>query len=402
MFCSNIFNKKIEFVYGPCGIGLQVQEDVAEGEILWSRIGDDKSLFTREQLCQMIKDKPNIAQQIIDFSCQSGEDLFTLPTACLTGEKIDPRQYINHSCDPNCGYRTDTEGKTYTVALRAIFKGEELTKDYATLETEASFTYGLECKCGTKKCSGTWKFDLYRRDDPHATKMLGFSKPELIKKAESMRTEFWHSTTSYLKRIPSNRPIKERELVLCALRDIRKGDDVARFINGKIKFVHLNSEEANCVFEKGRLIANRDIPAGVDISLATVINVYCEGVFDLMHFGHMNHIRNSKEYGTRLLVGVVSDEVVETYKRKPIMSMEERIAAVKAFGLADEVIENAPVFMTQAFLDKWDIHVVCISPEYSAEDHPFYQIPRKLGIVQVMTRTPGISTTELIDRIKKF
>lgn len=402
---SKIFNKNIQLVdlqekYGKQCSGLVAFEDIEEGEVVWSRIGDDKSWFTRDQLCQLMQERPAIAQDVIDFSCQSGQDLFTLPTASLTGEEIDLRQYINHSCDPNCGYRTDADGKTYTVALRKILAGQELTKDYATLETEASFTYGLECTCGAKNCIGTWKFDLYRRTDPEAERRLGFSKPELIKMAKSMRTDFWHSDKCRLKRIPSSLPIKDRDLVLSTMQDIKKGDRVAEFINGKIKYVLLNQENANCDLVNGQLIANCDIPSGSDISMATTVNVYCDGVFDLMHLGHMNHMRNAGEFGTRLLVGVVSDKNVQTYKRQPVMSMEERMDAVKAFGIADQVIPDAPMVIDQEFLDKWNIHVVCISPEYSAQDDKYYELPRQLGILRVMSRTPDISTTDLIERIK--
>jgi len=402
---NNIFNKNIQLrdlpeKYGAEGCGLIAFEDIQEGEVLWSRIGDDKSWFTRDQLSQLMKDRPSIAQKIIDFSCQNGEDLFTLPTACLTGEEIDPRQYINHSCDPNCGYRTDPDGKTYTVALRKISAGEELTKDYGTLETEASFTYGLNCNCGSKNCTGTWKFDLYRRTDSEAEKRLAVSKPELRRKAESMRTEFWHGPTSRLRRIPSSRPIEDRELILCALQDLKKGEEVAHFINGKIKYVLVDHENANCDLVNGQLIANRDIAAGTDFSIAKNVNVYCDGVFDLFHRGHMNHIRNASEYGTRILVGVVSDENVKSYKREPVMTMEERMETVKTFGVANQVIPDAPMVIDQQFLDAWNIHVVCISPEYSSDDDNYYALPRRLGILRVMERTPGISTTDLIGRIK--
>lgn len=403
---NQIFLKKIELVnltnkYGENHSGLKLLEDVAEGEILWSRITGDKSLFTRKQLCKLMEENPRNAQMIVDFSCQSGEDLFTLPTGCLNNGHIDERQFINHSCNPNCGYMTDKDGNTYTVAMRPIRAGEELTKHYGTLETEASFTYGLACKCGSENCEGTWKFDLYRRTDPEAVRLMGFAKPELRKKAEALRSEFWHTPKCSMRRMGSSRPIKDQDLVLSALQNIAKGEDVAQFIDGKIKYVLLEQEEANCILKDGRLIANRDIAAGTDISLASQVNVYCDGIFDLFHLGHQEHIRNCRQYGTRLFVGVLSDENAIAYKREPIMSMEERMNVVGKFEGVYQVIPDAPMIVDEDFLQKWNIDVVCISPEYSAPDDTYYAVPRKKGIVKVMTRTPGISTTELINRIKK-
>jgi hypothetical protein len=44
--------------------------------------------------------------------------------------------------------------------------------------------------------------------------------------------------------------------------------------------------------------------------LSANINVYCDGVYDLLHEGHMAAYRNALKYGTRLFVGVCSDEDV--------------------------------------------------------------------------------------------
>ena len=83
------------------------------------------------------------------------------------------------------------------------------------------------------------------------------------------------------------------------------------------------------------------------------------------------------------------------------MTFEERVAVVSAFEGVHQVIHGAPMIVDREFLSKWSIDVVCISPEYSADDDPYYALPREMGIVRVMTRTPGISTSELIKRIRQ-
>ena len=66
---------------------------------------------------------------------------------------------------------------------------------------------------------------------------------------------------------------------------------------------------------------------------------YTTGVYDLFHIGHLNILRNAKAQCEHLIVGVSTDEVVESYKhKKPIIPFEERIAIVEAIRYVDEVV----------------------------------------------------------------
>lgn len=130
-------------------------------------------------------------------------------------------------------------------------------------------------------------------------------------------------------------------------------------------------------------------------------NVYASGVFDLCHVGHMRLFENALRFGTRLYVGVCNDEDCEVYKRRPIMTHKERCEAVAACKFVHEVIPNAPCFdLPVEFLLKHNIHVVALSPEYDTPDDQFYAGARELGITKVLPRTEGMSTSELIRRIK--
>jgi glycerol-3-phosphate cytidylyltransferase-like family protein len=103
------------------------------------------------------------------------------------------------------------------------------------------------------------------------------------------------------------------------------------------------------------------------------------------------------QHGNRLFVGVLSDESVAAYKRKPVMTMKERAEVVATCKGVYKVILDAPCpGIPEEFLRKWNIHVVCLSTEYDKPDDVYYAIPRKLGITRVLPRTDGISTSDLI------
>ena len=65
-----------------------------------------------------------------------------------------PIQYINHSCDPNCGTLLRRGVEALEVhALRPIAAGEELTIDYASFELEIHYMEP-PCRCNSPLCRG--------------------------------------------------------------------------------------------------------------------------------------------------------------------------------------------------------------------------------------------------------
>lgn len=77
---------------------------------------------------------------------------------------------------------------------------------------------------------------------------------------------------------------------------------------------------------------------------------YVPGVFDMFHIGHLNVLRNARDFCDYLIAGVVSDEVAQRNKGlQPVVPTEERVAIVAACRFVDEaVIED-----TAHKLDMW-------------------------------------------------
>ena len=58
---------------------------------------------------------------------------------------------------------------------------------------------------------------------------------------------------------------------------------------------------------------------------------YCAGVFDLFHIGHVNLFRRAKEKCNYLIVGVLTDDLVEHFKNNlPYVPFDERLQMVES------------------------------------------------------------------------
>jgi choline-phosphate cytidylyltransferase len=133
------------------------------------------------------------------------------------------------------------------------------------------------------------------------------------------------------------------------------------------------------------------------------IRIYCDGVFDLFHFGHARSFEQAKKSfpNVYILVGVMSD--IDTMKNKGlfVMNENERAESVSHCKWVDEVIKCPPWVLDQEFLDKYQIdyvaHDVLSYPTGSPNDvHKFVKDKNQFMETQ---RTQDISTSGLISRI---
>lgn len=79
-----------------------------------------------------------------------------------------------------------------------------------------------------------------------------------------------------------------------------------------------------------------------------MIKVWVNGAFDLLHEGHLAFLKEAKEQGDFLIVGLNSDNSIKTYKAKdrPIDSQEIRKKKLLATGIVNQVIifdEPSPI-----------------------------------------------------------
>ena len=86
--------------------------------------------------------------------------------------------------------------------------------------------------------------------------------------------------------------------------------------------------------------------------MAKKIIGYTTGVFDMFHIGHLHLLKKAKNRCDYLIVGISTDELVESYKKKtPIIPFEHRLEIVSALKFVDEVVAITHRDKYQSFLD---------------------------------------------------
>ncbi|XP_046553745.1 ethanolamine-phosphate cytidylyltransferase-like isoform X2 [Haliotis rubra] len=129
--------------------------------------------------------------------------------------------------------------------------------------------------------------------------------------------------------------------------------------------------------------------------------VWMDGCFDMVHFGHANALRQGKQFGDVLKVGVHSDEEIAKHKGPPVFHEQERYKIVRGIKWVDEVIENAPYVTTLETLSEYDCDF-CVHGDditTTADGDDTYQLVKDAKKYKECKRTEGVSTTDLVGRM---
>ncbi len=135
------------------------------------------------------------------------------------------------------------------------------------------------------------------------------------------------------------------------------------------------------------------------------VRVYCDGIYDLFHYGHARSLAQAKRLFPRtiLVVGIPSDRVTHSLKGKTVLNLKERVESLKHCRYVDEIISNAPWVICDDFLEKYKIdYVAHDDAPYAGKGSADIYAPVKAKNKFVPTkRTLGISTTGIITCIVK-
>ena len=126
--------------------------------------------------------------------------------------------------------------------------------------------------------------------------------------------------------------------------------------------------------------------------------VLCHGVFDLLHMGHVEHLKQAKAFGDRLVVSVVADG----YVSKPLLVCDqiERVSMLAAIKYVDDVVlceAPGPERVIASLIPD----VYARGSDYIGKRMPEQEILERLGIPVRYTSSIPIRTTGVIERIRR-
>jgi D-beta-D-heptose 7-phosphate kinase/D-beta-D-heptose 1-phosphate adenosyltransferase len=125
--------------------------------------------------------------------------------------------------------------------------------------------------------------------------------------------------------------------------------------------------------------------------------VFTNGCFDILHRGHVEYLKASKELGDYLIVGINSDSSVKRLKGldRPVNKQEDRVAVLQAIKYVDEVIvfdEDTPYRLIKE-----------VKPDIITKGGDYTQdnvVGNDIAKVVILPYIQGYSTTGLVNAVK--
>jgi phosphoheptose isomerase len=131
--------------------------------------------------------------------------------------------------------------------------------------------------------------------------------------------------------------------------------------------------------------------------------VWTNGVFDVLHVGHLHSLQEAKKFGDVLVVGVNTDASVRANKGpgRPIYACEERVELLAALDLVDAILvfgDPTPEHVLAQL--KPDVHVK--GADYASKPIPERAIVEAYGgRVELIPLVPGRSSTSTLERLQR-
>ena len=123
-----------------------------------------------------------------------------------------------------------------------------------------------------------------------------------------------------------------------------------------------------------------------------MVKVITYGTYDLLHQGHINLLKRAKELGDYLIVGVTNDNYDRDRGKLNVRNnVLERVEAVKATGLADQIIIEDYVGQKIDDIQKYDVDIFAIGSDWEGK----FDYLNEFCKVVYLPRTEGISSTML-------
>ena len=116
------------------------------------------------------------------------------------------------------------------------------------------------------------------------------------------------------------------------------------------------------------------------------------GTYDMLHYGHIRLLERAKALGDYLIVGVTSDDYDKARgKINNQQTLIERVAAVKATGIADEVIAEEYEGQKIDDIRRYGVDIFTVGSDWMGK----FDYLREYCQVVYLPRTDGVSSTKI-------
>ena len=123
-----------------------------------------------------------------------------------------------------------------------------------------------------------------------------------------------------------------------------------------------------------------------------MVKVITYGTYDLLHYGHIRLLERARALGDWLIVGVTADDFDKQRGKINVrQSLMERIEAVRATGLADEVIVEEYEGQKIDDIRKYDVDIFTVGSDWAGK----FDYLNEYCQVIYLPRTEGVSSSEL-------
>ncbi|NQX90291.1 MAG: adenylyltransferase/cytidyltransferase family protein [Halioglobus sp.] len=121
------------------------------------------------------------------------------------------------------------------------------------------------------------------------------------------------------------------------------------------------------------------------------------GTFDVFHVGHLRLLQRAASLGNRLVVGVSSDALnIEKKGRLPVYSEAERTEIVGSLRCVDTTFIEESLAKKGEYIAGFKADVLVMGDDWEGK----FDAYRDNCEVVYLQRTPAISTTEVIEKIR--
>ena len=131
--------------------------------------------------------------------------------------------------------------------------------------------------------------------------------------------------------------------------------------------------------------------------------VFTNGVFDILHVGHVRYLQQARDLGDELVVAINSDRSVRELKGdfRPLVNENERAEILASLGCVDYVTIFNDI-SPRALIAELLPDVLVKGGDYSLDQiHGREEVEAAGGRVVSLPFVEGLSTSEIIERMKK-